>query len=90
MSISLFTMQNDKEIFFLIKLSVSADPNLNIALGKTASLSSHDRRWGEPASAVVDGNRYGRFIHTHYENRPWVKIDLLREVLLDVLTWLLN
>ena len=69
-------------------LSVSAD--LNIALGKPASMSSHDRRWGGPASDAVDGNRYGRFLYTNYENKPWVKIDLLTEVLLAFLTWLLT
>jgi hypothetical protein len=37
-----------------------------------------------PAGGVVDGNRKGRFIHTHYEIRPWIKIDLLKEVLLPL------
>ena len=57
--------------------------DVNIALGKPVSVSS-SRHWDPfsgPASVIVDGNRYERFVHTRYENRAWFKIDLLKEVL---------
>jgi hypothetical protein len=64
----------------------SVDPNLNIAFGKPVAMSSFWKLHSGPASVAVDGKRSGVFLHTHYEYGSWVKIDLLKEVLLAFLT----
>jgi hypothetical protein len=66
-------------------LCVFVDPNPNIALGKPASMSSHWTTHSGPASVAVDGNRSGIFLQTNFEYGSWVKIDLLKEVLLAFL-----
>ena len=42
-------------------------------------MSSHWALLGGPASVAVDGDRDGKFAHTRYESRAWLKIDLLRQ-----------
>ncbi|CAB4004411.1 Hypothetical predicted protein [Paramuricea clavata] len=55
------------------------NPNLNIALGKPASMSSHWKLHGGPASVAADGKRSGIMLSTKYEYGSWIKIDLLKE-----------
>ena len=62
-------------------------PNSNIALRKPVSMSSNWGSYGGPASVAVDGKRDGAFAQTRYESRAWLKIDLLKEVLLAFLTY---
>ena len=66
---------------------VFTDPNLNIAIGKPVSMSSYSPRWSQgPANIVVDGKRIGKaqLLHTENENRPFIMINLQREVLLAI------
>ena len=44
-------------------------------------MSSRWPQFSGPASVAVDGNRGGRFAHTRYESRAWIRIDLRKEVL---------
>ena len=74
----------------VIGLSFFTDPNLNIALRKPVTMSSYSKKWSQgPSNNLVDGIRYGnkrdQLIHTEDEYRPWIMIDLQREVLLNFL-----
>ena len=67
-------------------LDVFTDPNLNIALRKPVAMSSYSTKWSQgPSDILVDGIRYGngrnQLLHTENEYRPWMMIDLQREVL---------
>ena len=53
---------------------------MNIALGKPVFVSSFYTRYSGPESNVVDGNRHSKFLHTKWQQEPWIKIDLEREV----------
>lgn len=64
--------------------TVCVDPRVNIALGKPVLMSSRSSMYGESPDVAVDGNKGNPYLHTEDEYGPWVKIDLLNEVLYSV------
>ena len=58
----------------------------NVALGKTATLSSRAPHWNRAASLAVDGNTNtdfyaGSCVATAEEKDPWLRVDLGRKYL---------